>query len=62
MSVAIDEMNNITSTIKQRVPLVMGFPLHIVSSRQDTQKKKRYSRLKNKADTANRRKEQRKAL
>jgi hypothetical protein len=59
---AIDEMNNTTSTIKHRVPLAMGIPLRIVSSHQHTQKKKIYSRLKSKAKTAKRRKEQRKAL
>jgi hypothetical protein len=51
-----------TSTIKHRLPHVMGVPLRIVSSHQGTQKKKRYSRLKSKAETAKRRKEQRKAL
>jgi hypothetical protein len=56
MSAAIDEMNNTTSTIKHSAPLVMGVPLRIVSSHQGTQKKKRYSRLKSKAETANRRK------
>jgi hypothetical protein len=54
MSAAIDEMNNITSTIKHRVPLVMGVPLRIVYSHQGTQKKKRYSGLKSKAETAKR--------
>jgi hypothetical protein len=54
-SAAIDE-NNTTSTIKHRAPLVMGVPLQIVSSHQGTQKKKRYSRLKSKAETVNRRK------
>jgi hypothetical protein len=39
-----------TCTIKHRVPLVMGVPLSIVSSHQGTQKKKRYSRLKNKVE------------
>jgi hypothetical protein len=62
MSAAIDEMNNTTSTIKHRVPLGMGVPLRIVYSNQGTQKKKRYSRLKSKAEMAKRRKEQRKAL
>jgi hypothetical protein len=56
MSAAIDEMKNTTSTIKNRPPLVMGISLRIVSSHQGTQKKKRYSRLKSKAETANRRK------
>jgi hypothetical protein len=51
-----------TSTIKHRSPHVMGVPLRIVSSHQGTQKKKRYSRLKSKAETAKRRKEQIKAL
>jgi hypothetical protein len=54
-----------TSTIKHRSPYVMGVPLIIVSSHQGTQKKKRYSRLRSKAETsetAKRRKEQRKAL
>jgi fatty acid/phospholipid biosynthesis enzyme len=55
MSAAIDEMNNTTSTIKHRAPIVMGVPLPIVSSHQGTQKKKRYSRLKSKAETAKRR-------
>jgi hypothetical protein len=62
MSASIDEMNNITSTIKHRAPLVVGIPLQIFSSHQGTQKKKRYSRLKSKAETAKQRKEQRKAL
>jgi hypothetical protein len=56
ISAAIDEMNNTTSTIKQRAPLVMGVPLWIVSSHQGTQKKKRYSRLNSKAKMANRQK------
>jgi hypothetical protein len=51
-----------TSTIKHRLPHVMGVPLIIVSSHQVTQKNKRYSRLRSKAETARRRKEQRKAL
>jgi vacuolar-type H+-ATPase subunit D/Vma8 len=46
------------STIKHRLPLVMGVPLHIVSSHQGAHKKERYSRLKNKAEIAKRRKEQ----
>jgi hypothetical protein len=62
MSAATDEMNNTTSSIKHRAPLVMGVPLRIVSSHQGTQQKKRYSRLKSKAKTARRQKEQRKAL
>jgi hypothetical protein len=37
MSAAIDEMNNTTSTIKHRAPLVMGVPLWIVSSHQGIQ-------------------------
>jgi hypothetical protein len=49
-----------TSTIKHRPPHAMGVPLRIVSSRQGTQKKKRYSHLRSKAETAKRRKEQRK--
>jgi hypothetical protein len=56
VSAGIDEMNNTTSTIKYRAPLVMGVPLRIVSSHQGTQKKKIYSRLKSKAKTANRQK------
>jgi hypothetical protein len=56
MSAAIDEMNNMTSTIKHKAPLVMGVPLWIVSSHQGTQKKKIYSRLKSKAKRANRQK------
>jgi hypothetical protein len=51
-----------TSTIKHRSPHVTGVPLRIVSSHQGTQKKKRYSWLRSKAETAKRRKEQRKAL
>jgi hypothetical protein len=54
MSAAIDDMNNTTSTIKHRAPLVMGIPLQIVSSHQGTQKKKIW--LKSKAEMANRRK------
>jgi hypothetical protein len=50
-----------TSTIKHRSPHVMGIPLKNVSSHQGTQKKKRYSRLKIKAETAKRQKEQRKS-
>jgi hypothetical protein len=41
---------------------VMGVPLRIFSSHQGTQKKKRYSRLRNKAEIAKRRKEQHKPL
>jgi hypothetical protein len=52
ISASIDEMNNTTSTITHRAPLVMGVPLQIISSHQGTQKKKRYSRLKSKAETA----------
>jgi uncharacterized membrane protein YcfT len=37
---AIDEMNNNTSTMKHRLPLVMGVPLWIVSSRQDHKRRK----------------------
>jgi hypothetical protein len=51
-----------TPTIKYRSPRVMGVPLRIVSSHQGTQKKKIYSRLRSKAETAKRRKEKRKAL
>jgi hypothetical protein len=51
-----------TSTIKHRLPHVMGVTLRIVSSHQGTQKKKIYSRLISKAETAKRRKEQIKAL
>jgi hypothetical protein len=63
--VASDNSNDVsknTSTIKHRLPLVMGVPLRIFSSHQGTQKKKRYSRLKIKAEIAKRRKEQRKPL
>jgi hypothetical protein len=56
------EMKSITSTIKHRSPNVMGAPLIIVSSRQGTQKKKRHSWVRRKAETAKRQKEQRKAL
>jgi hypothetical protein len=52
MSAATDEMNNTTSTIKHRAPLVRGVPLRIVSSHQGTQKKKIYSRLKSNAEMA----------
>jgi hypothetical protein len=62
MPAAIDEMNNTTSTIKHRAPLVTGVPLRIFSSYQGTQKKKVYRRLKSKAETAKRRKEKNKAL
>jgi hypothetical protein len=51
-----------TSTIKHRSPHVMGVPLRIVSSQQGTQKNKKYSRLRSKAETAKRQKKQRKAL
>jgi hypothetical protein len=50
------------STIKHRSPHVMGVPLRIVSSHEGTQKKKIYSRLRSKAETAKRRKDQRKPL
>jgi hypothetical protein len=63
--VVSSDSNNVsrnTSTIKHRVPLVIGVPLRIVSSHQGTQKNKRYSRLKNKAEIVKRRKEQRKPL
>jgi hypothetical protein len=63
--VASDNSNDVsknTSTIKHRLPLVMGVPLRIVSSHQGTQKKKIYSKLKNKAEMAKRRKEQQKPL
>jgi hypothetical protein len=55
-------VNKHTSTLKHRFPLVMGVPLRIFSSHQGAQKNKRYSRLKNKAEIAKRRKEQRKPL
>jgi hypothetical protein len=61
-SAAVDDTKNNTSTIKHRVPHGVGVPLRIISSRQGTQKKKIYSRLKSKAETANILKEQRKAL
>jgi vacuolar-type H+-ATPase subunit D/Vma8 len=51
-----------TFTIKHRSPHVMGVPVRIVFSHQGTQKKKRYSQLRSKAETAKRRKEQRKGL
>jgi hypothetical protein len=50
-SFAVGNMNNNTSTIKHRAPLVMGVPLRIVSSRQGTQKNKRCIRLKSKVKT-----------
>jgi hypothetical protein len=56
-SAVSNDVSKNTSTIKHRLPLVMEVPLHIVSSHQGTQKKKRYSRLKNKAEIAKRRKE-----
>jgi hypothetical protein len=59
---AVGDTKSNTSTIKHSLPHVMGVPLKIVSSHQGTQKKKRYSRLKSKAETAKRQKEQRKAL
>jgi hypothetical protein len=43
---AVGDTKSNTSTIKHRLPHVMGVPLRIVSSHQVTQKKKRYSRLK----------------
>jgi hypothetical protein len=61
-SAVSNDMNNNTSTIKHRVPLVMVVPLRILSSHQGTQQKKRYSRLKNKAEIAKKQKEQRKPL
>jgi vacuolar-type H+-ATPase subunit D/Vma8 len=57
-SADINDVSKNTSTIKHRVSLVMGVPLRIVSSHQGTQKKKRYSRSKTKAEIAKRRKEQ----
>jgi hypothetical protein len=57
-----NDVSKNTSKIKHRLPLAMGVPLRIVSSHQGTQKKKRDSRLKNKAEIAKRRKEQRKPL
>jgi hypothetical protein len=59
---AVGDTKSDTSTIKHRLPHVMGVPLIIVSSHQGTQKNKRYSRLKIKAETVKRRKEQRKSL
>jgi hypothetical protein len=59
---AVGDTKSNTCTIKHRLPHVMGVPLRIVSSHQGTQKKKRYSRLINKAETAKQRKEQIKAL
>jgi hypothetical protein len=61
-SAALDEKKNNTSKIKHRVTHGMGVPLRIVSPHQGTQKKKIYSQLKRKAETAKRQKEQRKAL
>jgi hypothetical protein len=61
-SAVSNDVSKNTSTIKHRLPLVMGVPLRIVSSHQSTQKKKRYSRLKNKAEIAKRRKEEQKPL
>jgi hypothetical protein len=61
-SAVSNDVNNNTSTIKHRVPLVMGAPLRIVSSHQGIHKKKIYSKLKNKAENVKRRKEQRKTL
>jgi hypothetical protein len=49
---AIGDTKSNTSTIKHRLPHVMSVPLRIVSSHQGTQKKKRYSRLRSKAETA----------
>jgi hypothetical protein len=59
---AIGDTTSNTSTIKHRSPHVMGAPLRSVTSHQGTQKKKRYSRVKIKAETAKRRKEQSEAL
>jgi hypothetical protein len=59
---AVGDTKSNTSTIKHRLLHFMGVPLRIVFSHQGTQKKKRYSRLRSKAATAKRRKEQRKAL
>jgi hypothetical protein len=61
-SAAVDDTNNNKSTIKNRVPHAMGVSLRIVSSHQGTKKKKIYSRIKSKDETAHRRKEQRKEL
>jgi hypothetical protein len=46
------DMKYNTSTIKHRSPHVMGVALRIVSYHQGTQKKKIYSGLKSKAETA----------
>jgi hypothetical protein len=43
-----------TSTIKHRSPHGMGVPLRLISSHQGTQKKKRYSWLRSKAEKAKR--------
>jgi hypothetical protein len=59
---AVGDTKSNTSKIKHRLPHGMGVPLKIVSSHQGTQKKKRYSRLKSKAETVKRQNEQRKAL
>jgi hypothetical protein len=45
-SAASNDVNKNTSAIKHRVPPVVDVPLRVVSSRQGTQKKKWYSRLK----------------
>jgi hypothetical protein len=59
---AVGDTKSNISTIKHRLPHVMGVPLRIVYSRQGTQKKKIYIRLKSKAETVKRRMEHRKAL
>jgi hypothetical protein len=48
----VGDTKNNTSTIKHRLPHFMGVPLIFFSSHQGTQKKKRYSRLKSKAETS----------
>jgi hypothetical protein len=59
---AVGDTKRNTSTIEHRLPHVMGVPLRIVSYRQGTRKNKRYSGLMSKAETAKRRKEQKKEL
>jgi vacuolar-type H+-ATPase subunit D/Vma8 len=59
---AVGDTKSNTSTIKHRLTHAMGVPLRIVSSHQGTQKKKRYSWLKSKAETDKRQKEKRKDL
>jgi hypothetical protein len=59
---AVGDTKSNISTIKDRLPHGMGVTLRIVSSHQSTHKKKRYSRLKSKAETDKKQKEQRKAL